>query len=96
MSVDVGKQKQQKGGIKMIKDLHHDSDGSWIWRNSNGESRGVYYTTRNGEGIFFQDDLTGSTRQITGLCQFQACDTASGMRRKLNKMFDEWSFDRTF
>jgi hypothetical protein len=85
-----------KGGRKMIKELHHDQDGSWTWRNSNGESRGVYYTTRDGQGIFFQDDLTGNTRQITGLCQFQVCDTASGMRRKLNKMFDDWRFDRTF
>jgi hypothetical protein len=96
MSVDVGRSPTIKEEGKMIKNLHHDQGGSWTWRNSNGESRGVYYTTRDGEGIFFQDDLTGSTRQITGLCQFQACDTASGMRRKLNKMFDEWSFDRTF
>lgn len=81
----------------MIKDLHYDQyDGHWSWRNANGESRGLYYTNREGEGIFYQDDRTGNIRQITGLCQFQACDTASGMRRKLNKMFDDWYLDRTF
>lgn len=81
----------------MVKDLHYDQyDGHWSWRNANGESRGLYYTNREGEGIFYQDDRTGSIRQITGLCQFQACDTPSGMRRKLNKMFDDWYFDRTF
>lgn len=80
----------------MIKDLHHDKDGSWTWRNANGRSRGLYYTNREGEGIFYQDDESGNVRQVTGLCQFSACDTASGMRRKLNKMFDDWRFDRTF
>ena len=78
----------------MIKNLHHDRDGHWSWRNGNGESRGLYYTNREGEGIFYQDDLTGNTHQITGLCQFQACETASGMRRKLNRdWFDDSSFD---
>lgn len=75
----------------MIKNLYHDQDGHWSWRNANGESRGLYYTTNQGEGIFYQSDETGDVRQITGLCQFSACETASGMRRKLNR---EW-FDET-
>lgn len=79
----------------MIKNLHHDGS-SWMWRNANGESRGLYYTSNEGEGIFYQDDRTGNVRQITGLCQFSACETASGMRRKLNKIFDDWYFDRVF
>ena len=77
----------------MIKNLHQNQDGRWVWENANGESLGIYYTTRKGEGIFFQDG-NGNIRQITGLCQFSACDTASEMRRKLNKIFDGWFDDR--
>lgn len=71
----------------MITNLHNDSD-SWTWRNST-ESRGVYYTNNNGEGVFFQSDRTGETRQIVGTSQFSACSSASGMRKKLNRIFDE-------
>lgn len=75
----------------MIKELHQDN-GQWFWRNGTN-SRGVYYTNKNGEGIFFQSDLTGETKQIEGTCQFSACDTASGMRRKLNRIFDDMTDD---
>lgn len=43
----------------MIKELRNN-DREWLWRNST-ESRGVYYTDKNGEGIFFQSDRTGQT-----------------------------------
>lgn len=49
----------------------------------------MYYTDKNGEGIFFQSDRTGQTKQLVGTCQFKACETASGTRRKLNKIFDD-------
>ena len=71
----------------MIKDLRRDKN-EWWWRNAN-DSRGVYYTDKNGEGIFFQSDRTGQTKQLVGTCQFSACETPSGTRRKLNKLFDE-------
>ena len=71
----------------MIKDLQNN-DREWLWRNAT-ESRGCYYTDKNGEGIFFQSDRTGQTKQLVGTCQFRACETASGTRRKLNKIFDE-------
>lgn len=70
----------------MIKELRNN-DREWLWRNST-ESRGVYYTDKNGEGIFFQSNRTGQTKQLVGICQFKACETASGTRRKLNKIFD--------
>lgn len=70
----------------MIKELRNN-DREWLWRNST-ESRGVYYTDKNGEGIFFQSNRTGQTKQLVGTCQFKACETASGTRRKLNKIFD--------
>lgn len=66
----------------MITSLKHHENGSWTWRRAKN-STGVYYTTGAGEGIFFQSDRTGSTKQIEGLSQFHACRTASGMRRKL-------------
>ena len=75
----------------MIKNLHHDGT-QWFWHNAN-DDRGTYYTDRNGEGIFFQSAKTGNTKQITGTCQFKACMTASGMRRKLNALFDEYTED---
>lgn len=75
----------------MIKDLHNNGN-EWTWRNAN-ESRGVYYTDKNGEGIFFQSDRTGAVKQITGTCQFMACKTASGTRRKLNQLFDDMCED---
>ena len=75
----------------MIKNLHNDGK-QWFWHNAN-DDRGVYYTDSNGEGIFFQSSKTGNTKQITGTCQFKACQTASGMRRKLNGMFDEYTED---
>ena len=71
----------------MIKELRNN-DREWLWRNST-ESRGVSYTDKNGEGIFFQSDRTGQTKQLVGTCQFKACETASGTRRKLNKIFDD-------
>lgn len=74
-----------------IKNLHCD-DGQWFWRviNPDGsEDPGVYYTNRMGEGIFYQDDKTCRTRQITGTCQFSACETASGTRRNLMRYYND-------
>ena len=70
----------------MIKNLH-SAGSQWFWKNSTN-SYGTYYTNGNGDGIFYQSDRTGETKQIIGTCQFSACKTASGMRRKLNKLFD--------
>lgn len=75
----------------MIKNLQKDGN-RYIWRNGN-DSRGVYYTDKNGNGIFFQSDRNGQEKQITGTCQFKACETISGTRRKLNKLFDDFSED---
>lgn len=75
----------------MIKNLQH-SGREWTWR-AGENSRGTYYTDRNGNGIFYQDDRTGDTRQLVGTAQFSACQTESGMRRKLNKIFDDLAND---
>ena len=70
-----------------INSLTHNSDGSWTFRTE--ANRGCYYTNANGEGLFFQSDKTGNTKQLIGTCQFSACETASGMRRKLSKLFED-------
>ena len=75
----------------MMKKLHNDGL-QWFWRNSN-DSRGVYYTDKNGEGVFFQSDKTGKTKQLIGTTQFSACETESGMRRKINRLFDDTTED---
>lgn len=70
-----------------ISRLYNDGK-QWFFRNPS-DSRGVYYTDRNGEGIFFQSDKTGQEKQLVGTCQFSACATASGTRKKLNRLFDD-------
>ena len=70
-----------------IVNLKHHPDGSWTFRT--GDHLGVWYTNKSEEGLFFQHDTTGSTKQILGTCQFTACKTVSGMRRKLSRLFDE-------
>ena len=74
-----------------IKNLKKDGN-AYTWRNGN-ESRGVYYTNDNGEGAFFQSDKTGQTKQLIGTCQFSAGESLSGMRKKVNRLFDEWGGD---
>ena len=39
------------------------------------------------------NEMRNLLQQITGTCQFNACETASGTRRKLNKIFDEFTED---
>lgn len=67
-----------------ITNLHHDGN-QWFFRNAE-DSRGVYYTNGSGEGLFFQSDRTGETKQIIGTCQFSACSSASGMRKKIQRL----------
>ena len=64
-----------------IHKLKHHPDGSWTFRTE--YNKGCWYTDCNGEGLFFQDDRTGEIKQVTGTCQFSACKTESGTRRKL-------------
>ena len=74
-----------------IRNLHNDGK-QWCFRNAD-DPRGTYYTDRNGEGVFFQSDRTGETTQLIGTCQFSACETASGTRRKLSRLVENWDAD---
>ena len=72
----------------MIVNLQKYGEYGWIWE-IRGRT-GYFYTTKMGEGIFYDDPERGVFRkQITGLCQFSACRTYSGMRRKLLRYFGE-------
>lgn len=75
-----------------IKNLKKNGNG-YTWRNGNN-SRGCYYTNDNGEGVFYQSDRTGETKQLVGTCQFTACKTVDGMRKKINRLFAEWGGDQ--
>jgi hypothetical protein len=68
--------------MRFINLCQHE-DGSWSFRFNDS---GCYYTNSAGEGLFYQDYRTGNTRQLLGTCQFSACKTRSGMRRKLSKI----------
>ena len=70
-----------------ITNLQKRGDHGWLW-HVEGES-GYFYTTKGGEGIFHDDPDHGIyNRQLTGLSQFEACNTYSGMRRKLIRWFN--------
>lgn len=70
-----------------VTNLQRYGDRGWLW-HIDGHS-GYYYTSKNGEGIFHDDPEKGVwNRQITGLCQFTACSTRSGMRRKLIRLYE--------
>lgn len=73
-----------------IKNLRCD-EGRWMWRveDDGNEIEACYYTNKSGEGIFRQHDNTSRTEQITGTCQFAACETVSGTRRKLMRFFNK-------
>lgn len=77
-----------------VRNLHREGN-QWFWRLEAAEGgpvfaydKGVYFTNKQGDGIFFQDDKTAAVRQIVGTCQFSACATASGMRRKLTRDYN--------
>lgn len=60
----------------------------WSWTFEKVDPRYLYSTNDMGEGIFEYDSKKGERTQLAGTCQFSACKTASGMRRKIGKLFD--------
>lgn len=67
-----------------IANVRHEDDGRWTW-TADGTA---YATNRFGEGMFIHDEYGFFNKQIVGTCQFVACKTVSGMRRKLNNWFN--------
>lgn len=60
----------------------------WSWQFE-GDDDVFYETGKDGDGIWMYNVRKNDRKQIAGTCQFTACQTASGMRRKLEKYFSE-------
>jgi hypothetical protein len=68
-----------------IENLKKQDDGRWTWTVD-----GVAYATNQaGNGMFLEDDHGFYSKQTVGTCDFKACETVSGMRRKLKEWFSE-------
>ena len=63
-------------------------DGTWMWRTVEGNT-GLYYTAAHGKGIFFMRDDQKYVNKMCTYEKFSSCKTASGTRRKLNRIFAE-------
>lgn len=80
-----------------IKNLHNEGS-QWFWHLSSDDmifisgqritAEDTFFTAENGQGIFFQTD-DNDIHQISGLSQFSACETNSGMRRALIRFFNQ-------
>lgn len=85
--------------MSTIRNLHSAYNGTrWTWTIAGGEEydgdpRYIYHTDNDGDGMFRYDRKRDEDKQIEGLCQFTACQTASGMRRKLEKYFADRDFE---
>ena len=76
-----------------IKDLHLSNDKStWMWRTVEGD-KGLYFTYANKKGMIYYSDKTQEKLKIATFEKFQACKTASGTRKKLNRFFADWTDD---
>jgi hypothetical protein len=75
-----------EGGLTMkIENLKKQDDGRWTWT-----VYGVAYATNQaGNGMFTSDEYGFYNVQTVGTCDFRACETVSGMRRKLKEWFSE-------
>lgn len=63
--------------------VRKNENGSWSWKINGVE----YKTNRKGCGVFTEDEHGFCTKQIVGTCDFSACKTVSGTRRKIKNWF---------
>ena len=70
----------------------HKYQGTWMWRTVEGNT-GLYYTAAHGKGIFFMSDDQMYVNKMCTHEKFSACKTASGTRKKLNRIFAELDHD---
>ena len=59
---------------------------TWTWRTRESD-KGTYMTFANGKGILYQADTHKYGRKFCSHEKFQICKTASGTRKKLNRIF---------
>lgn len=70
-----------------VKDVRKQASGRWTWELVEGREVNCYATNKAGNGIFEKDENGFYTQQTVGTCDFKACKTVSGMRRKLKNWF---------
>lgn len=68
---------------KKVTHVRKNNDGRWTWKVDGIE----YGTNRSGCGMFLEDEYGAFSTQTVGMCDFVACKTVSGMRRKLKRWF---------
>lgn len=59
---------------------------TWTWRTVEG-NKGNYMTYANGKGIIYNNDEQTWGHKICTHEKFSICRTASGTRKKLNRLF---------
>ena len=62
------------------------STRTWTWRTVEGD-KGQYSTFANGKGILYQSDTRTYGTKFCTHEKFSVCKTASGTRKKLNRLF---------
>lgn len=67
---------------------------TWQWRTVEG-NRGTYSTFANGAGILYNQDDGSFGNKFCTFEKFKVCKTASGTRRKLNRLFSGLADDPT-
>lgn len=68
-----------------IEAVTKEKDGRWTWLVD-----GVAHATNKaGNGIFVEDEYGFYNIQKVGTCDFIACKTVSGMRRKLKSWYND-------
>lgn len=67
---------------------------TWTWRTVEG-NKGDYMTYANGKGILYNNDTRTYGRKFCTHEKFSVCKTASGTRKKLNRLFAPLSDDPT-
>lgn len=60
-------------------------DGRWTWTVDGM----AYATNKAGNGMFKEDEYGFFNNQTVGTCDFSACKSVSGMRKKLQNWFNE-------
>lgn len=77
----------------IVKQLHRlPCTNTWEWRTVEGDT-GTYLTFANGKGGLFQRDDNRWGCKVCTHEKFSVCKTASGTRKKLNRMFSTKAAD---
>ncbi len=79
--------------IKNLRKMLPDSR-TWQWETVES-GLGTYFTFNNGKGILYQNHENNFGYKVATMEKFQVCKTASGTRKKLNRIFSQFDSDPT-